>query len=138
MNSQQMNEKLPPKKTENPNLKRNLNSSTENKTRTQKRKGSTHTSDWAMSSKVAEADRYLKTQQQDNETQEETHTLTVQNSIIQQLQPPDFYFPTPNRLLYVRFNDWIRRFCLMFSWIFKKLLTSFFTSHTGEMTAFTS
>lgn len=91
-----------------------------------------------MSSKVAEADRYLKTQQQDNETQEETHTLTVQNSIIQQLQPPDFYFPTPNRLLYVRFNDWIRRFCLMLSWIFKKLLTSFFTSHTGEMTAFTS
>lgn len=50
-----------------------------------------------MSSKVAEADRYLKTQQQDNETQEETHTLTVQYSIIQQLQPPDFYFPTPNR-----------------------------------------
>lgn len=53
---------------------RNLSSSTETKTRTQKRKGSTHASEWVMSSKVAEADRYLKTQQQDNDTGEETHT----------------------------------------------------------------
>ncbi len=34
-----------------------------------------------MSSKVAEADRYLKTQQQDNDTGEETHTHnTLQQS----------------------------------------------------------
>lgn len=35
-----------------------------------------------MSSKVAEADRYLKTQQQDNDT-EEKHSLTIQYSTVE-------------------------------------------------------
>lgn len=60
MDSQKIRE-TPPKKT-----KRKNSSCT--KTRTEKRKWSTHTSEREMSSKVAEADRYLKTQQQDNDT----------------------------------------------------------------------
>lgn len=42
-------------------------------------KGSTHASEREMSSKVAEADRYLKTQQQDNDTGER-HTLAIHNN----------------------------------------------------------
>lgn len=46
-----------------------LQSQTQAKT---KKKGLTHASEWVMSSKVAEADRYLKTQQRDNDTKEDT------------------------------------------------------------------
>lgn len=80
-----------------------------------------------MSSKVAEADRYLKTQRQDNDTGEETHThITVQYSTIEFSRITEAT-PTPHiRTLPAGFEG----FWWISSWILKAF--NFQTNNTTQ------